>query len=512
MVVLADRQRIKGQPREGLSLLSPFWSWFLSNSFSAPVSMTTSMTRTKAALGWLALNVVLLVFVPSNVAAAEQISPFVEAAPERLARYIRVDTVNPPGNEIRGVEFFAEIFDAAGVTYETAESAPGRGNIWARLKGGRKPGIVLLNHIDVVPADPRHWSVDPFSGLTKDGYIWGRGALDMKGTAIAQLQSFLALHEAVENGARLSRDVLFVATADEEAGGAYGAGWLAENRKSLFDGVGFLLNEGGSTTVAGEDTLLLVEVTQKVPVWLRLTATDRPGHGSSPTQTTAVTRILRAGNRLADTRFPTRVIPAVQQLLLGLAPYQEDLVLRKGFADSVNAVKDDLFLRYLESASPSQHALVRNTCSVTVLEGSSKINVIPPQAALELDCRILPDQDEAAFIAQIEAIVSDPNIEVTKIMSLSPAVSPASGELWSHIEALATRRFDNAKVLPSVTTGFTDSQFFRKMGITSYGLGFFLVPQGDFRGVHGNDERIKIDAFKQGTEAMIELLTDFALR
>lgn len=476
------------------------------------ISVRVPPTRVKAVVRLLVLNAVLLVVAPLHVASAADASRFVDAAPERLASYIRVDTVNPPGNEIKGVEFFAGIFDAAGVAYETAESAPGRGNIWARLKGGRKPGIVLLNHIDVVPADPRHWSVDPLSGLTKDGYIWGRGALDMKGTAIAQLQSFLALHAAVENGARLSRDVVFVATADEEAGGAYGAGWLAENRKSIFDGAGFLLNEGGSATIAGEDTLLMVEVTQKVPVWLRLTATDRPGHGSSPTRTTAVTRILRAGNRLADTRFPARAIPAVQQLFLGLAPYQEDPVLKEGFTDIADAVKDDLFLRYLESASPSQHALLRNTCSLTVLEGSNKINVIPPQAAIELDCRVLPDQDEAAFIAQIEAIVSDPNIEVTKIMSLSPAVSPASGELWSNIEALAMRRFDNVKILPSVSTGFTDSHFFRKMGVTSYGLGFFVVPRGDFRGVHGNDERISIEGLKQGTEAMIELLTDFAVR
>jgi len=187
-------------------------------------------------------------------------------------------------------------------------------------------------------------------------------------------------------------------------------------------------------------------------------------------------------------------------------------VLREKFADIASAIKDDLFLRYLESASPAQHALVRNTCSLTVLEGSSKINVIPPQAVLELDCRMLPDQDEAEFIAQIEAIVNDPNIEISKIMSLSPAVSPASGELWSHIEKLAKRRYKNAKLIPSVSTGFTDSQFFRRMGIVSYGLGFFLVPPDDFRGVHGNDERLGVDSLKQGTEALIELLTEFTAR
>ncbi len=458
----------------------------------------------------LLLIVVLFSLTAFPVSAADSaVDPYVDAAPERLASYIRVDTVNPPGNEARGAEFFAGIFEAAGIAYETAESAPGRGNIWARIKGGRKPAIILLNHMDVVPADPRHWSVDPLGGLINDGFIWGRGALDMKGTAIAQLQAFLALHDAVENGARLSRDVVFVATADEEAGGAYGAGWLADNRKSIFKGAGFLLNEGGAATGAGEDTLLMVEVTQKVPVWLRLTATDRPGHGSSPTRTTSVTRILRAGHRLADTRFPARAIPAVEKLFAGLAPYQEDALLRDGFKDIATAIKDDLFVRHLEAVSPSQHALVRNTCSLTTLEGSNKINVIPPQASLELDCRILPDQDEAEFIGEIESIVNDPNIEISKIMSLSPAVSPSEGELWSHIERLAKRRYRNAKIIPSVSGGFTDSHFFRKLGITSYGLGFFVVPRSDFRGVHGNDERIGVDNLKQGTAAMIELLKNF---
>jgi len=434
---------------------------------------------------------------------------FIDAAPERLAAYIRVDTTNPPGNEVRGADFFAAIFEAAGVEFETAESAPGRGNVWARLKGGRKPGIVLLNHMDVVPADRRHWSVDPFAGLVQDGYIWGRGALDMKGTAIAQLQAFLALHHAVQNGAKLSRDVVFVATADEEAGGAYGAGWLKENRKKIFAGAGFLVNEGGSASTAGDDTLLMVEVTQKVPVWLRLVATDRPGHGSAPTRTTAVTRILRAGARLADSRFEARAIPAVESLFAGLAPYQDDERLKSGFADIATAVKDDLFLRHLEAVSPFQHALLRNTCSLTTLEGSGKINVIPPQAALELDCRLLPDQDEREFLAQIKTLINDPQIEIEKIMSFSPAVSPAKGELWQHIEKLAERRYKNARVIPSVSTGFTDSHFFRDMGITSYGLGFFVVPPEDVRGVHGNDERLGVENLKQGTEAMLELLEEF---
>ncbi len=447
-------------------------------------------------------------------AALGSAARFVEQAPQRLADYIKVDTTNPPGNEVRGVAFFAAIFDAAGIKYETAESAPGRGNIWARITGGRKPALILLNHIDVVPADVRHWDVDPLGGVVKDGYIWGRGALDMKGTAIVQLQAFLALAASgasEASGNKPNRDVVFVATADEEAGGAYGAGWLVENRKSIFKGAGFLVNEGGYATQVKGDRLFMVEVTQKVPLWLRLTATDRPGHGSSPTRTTAITRILRAGNRLAETRFQARAIPAVAQLFAGLAPYQEKS-LQASYADIGQVVEDDLFMRKLEDLNPSHHALLRNTCSLTTLEGSSKINVIPPQAVLELDCRMLPDQDEAAFVEQIRTIVNDPNIEIHKIMSLKPAISPTKGALWDAINALVTQRYDNAKVIPSVSTGFTDSQFFRAMGIDSYGLGLFVVPRADIRGVHGNNERLGVENLKQATASMIELLAQFTRR
>ena len=448
----------------------------------------------------------LLAFIP--VQAAESVSPLVAQAPELLARYLRIDTVNPPGNETRGAQFFAQQFEAAGIEYEIAESAPGRGNIWARLKGGRKPALVLLNHIDVVPADERFWDVPPLSGAIQDGYVWGRGALDMKGTGIMQLQAFLAV---AASGKKLKRDLVFVATADEEAGGAFGAGWLAKNRPDIFKGAGYLLNEGGYSTQLNGDTLFLLEVTQKVPVWLRLTAVDEPGHGSSPTTTTSVTRLLRAGARLADTQFPARVVPAVAKLFAGLAPYQSD-EFRPYYEDIEKAIADDAFLRRLQAVNPSQHALLRNTCSLTTLQGSSKINVIPPEAVLELDCRMLPDQDEAAFVEQIRTIVNDANIRIEKVMSLSPAVSPASGELYELIEQLVGERYTNAKVIPSVSTGFTDSHFFRALGIRSYGLGLYQVPRSDARGVHGNNERIGVKNLQQATQTLTELVQRFTTR
>jgi acetylornithine deacetylase/succinyl-diaminopimelate desuccinylase-like protein len=440
--------------------------------------------------------------------SASVLADLAEQAPERLAEYIRIDTTNPPGNETAGVAFLAGILDAAGIRYETAESAPGRGNLWARLEGGDEPALVLLHHIDVVSADPRYWQVDPLSGEIRDGYVWGRGALDMKGLGIAQLQTFLSLRAS---GRRLNRDVLFVATADEEAGGAYGAGWLIEHHPEIFTDVGYLLNEGGSGTRLGGDVVFTVEVTQKVPLWLRVTARGQPGHGSTPQAATAVTRLLRAGDRLGETAFAPRVIDPVRSLFEGLAPYQDERLAGR-YANLDAAIQDDAFLRYLHLTDPGAHALLRNTCSITRLEASDKINVVPTEAAMELDCRLLPDQDHAAFIAELETVINDPNVSIDTLMAFTPAVSRSDGPLFQLIEAAIARRHDGARVVPGVSTGFTDSHFFRDLGIASYGFGPFVVAQEERRGVHGNDERLSVEALIEGTRLLIDVVEEFTAR
>jgi acetylornithine deacetylase/succinyl-diaminopimelate desuccinylase-like protein len=452
---------------------------------------------------WLLITLLVLSGSGPSTASAQN---YPADAVTRLIEYIQIDTTNPPGNESRGVEYFAAIFDAAGIAYDTAESAPGRGNIWARLDGGRKPALVLLNHIDVVPADPRYWTVPPLSGEIREGYIYGRGAGDMKGSAIVQLQAFLALHAS---GARLSRDVIFMATADEEAGGAYGAGWLVHNRPELFENVGFLLNEGGRGTRYGEQTVFSIEVTQKVPLWLRVTARGEPGHGSSWRSETAVTRLLRAASRIAETQFPVRVIEPVAAAFKGVAPYQS-AEFAEGFADLASVAEDRKFMRLLELKAPWSHALLRDACSVTRLNASDKINVVPPEAYAEVDCRLLPDRDPQAFVRDLEILIGDPRVSVEVLMSFTPAVSTTDTELFAAIETLAASQFPGALTISGVTTGFTDSHFFRDLGIISYGFSPFVSPFGEDSGVHGNDERISVENVEAGTRFMIELLRRFA--
>lgn len=410
-----------------------------------------------------------------------------------LQELIRTDTVNPPGNESRAVDFYARIFDAEGIPYQSAESAPGRGNIWARLEGGDEPALILLQHTDVVPADLKYWTVDPLSGDIVDGYILGRGARDMKGIGITHLTAFLRMHRA---GLPLNRDVIFLATADEEAGGAYGVGWLIQNHPEIFAGAGLLLNEGGSGSRTEQEIVFGVEVTQKVPVWLRLTAVDTPGHGSSPRSTSSVTRIVTALDHLLENPFPARIIPPVDAYFKSLSRAMGE-EWGPAYADMAAAVQQPGFLQRFQEYSPGHHALTRDTCSLTRLQGSSKINVVPPEAWAELDCRMLPDRPAEAFIAEVRQLLDGTGIDIDVIMAFTPAVSSTNSRLFAAIQNVTRELYPDSRVMPSVSTGFTDSHFTRDLGIVSYGFDPIITPSGEATGVHGNDERISEAAFRR---------------
>ena len=436
----------------------------------------------------------LLLLMLLNTAATAHAQAIEEEALDWLQAFVRVDTINPPGNESRAVDFIAAILDAEGIPYETAESAPGRGNLWARLEGGDEPALIMLQHTDVVPADERYWTTDPLSGEIRDGYLWGRGTLDMKGTGMSQLATFISLHRA---GVPLNRDVLLVATADEEAGGYFGAGWLVENRPEIFEGAGLLINEGGSGEQREKELLFQVEVTQKVPVWLRLTAVDTPGHGSMPNPTSSVTRIVDALHSLRENPFPPRMVPAIDGMFQSLS-LSASAEWEEPFSNMSEFIKDEEFLARLQAYSPYLHALTRDTCSMTRFEGSNKINVVPPEAWAELDCRILPDRPSEVFVSELRELVRDTGVEVEVLMAFTAAISPTDTVLYEAIEEVTSERHPGSRVTPYVSTGFTDSHFFRDLGIPSYGFDPIVVPEAEFSRIHGNDERINVEAFKRG--------------
>ena len=427
-----------------------------------------------------------------------------EEAVRRTQEYIRINTTNPPGNEAQAVAFLAGIFRNEGISFDTASSAPGRVNIWARLKGsGTEPALVLLHHMDVVPADAHYWDVDPFSATVKDGDIYGRGTLDTKTLGILQLETFLALHRA---GVPLKRDVIFIATADEEAGGAYGAGWLVTHRPDAFKGAGLLLTEGGFGSLRDSRQQFLIEVTQKVPLWLNLVSTGKPGHGSIPPVSSSVNALVGALYRIQTHDFPPRLVPAVTAYFTGLAG-NAGPEWKEAFQNMTQSVTSQDFLHRLQTERPGLAALVRNTCSITMLHASNKVNVIPPEADAQVDCRLLQDQDPTAFTTELASVIADPGIKIERILGFSPAISSTEDNpLYRAIVEVTRRHFPEANIVPGVSPGFTDSHFFRDLGIASYGFAPFLIPAAEESGVHGNNERISIENIKRGTTMMWEIV------
>ncbi|MEO1204633.1 MAG: M20/M25/M40 family metallo-hydrolase, partial [Pseudomonadota bacterium] len=242
----------------------------------------------------------------------------------------------------------------------------------------------------------------------------------MKGTGMSQLATFVSLHRA---GLPLNRDVVLVASADEEAGGYYGAGWLVGNHPEIFEGAGLLINEGGGGEQREKELLFQVEVTQKVPVWLRLTAIDTPGHGSMPNATSSVTRIVDALHILRENPFPPRMVPVIDTMFQSLS-ISASSEWEEAFNNMPEAVKNPEFLRRLQEYSPYLHALTRDTCSMTRFEGSNKINVVPPEAWAELDCRILPDRPSEVFVAEFRELIAGTGVDVEVIMAFKSAISP----------------------------------------------------------------------------------------
>lgn len=435
-----------------------------------------------------------------------------DEAAQLLSQYIRINTTNPPGNEIVAARWLAAVLRREGIESQIFEPAPGKANLYARLRGdGSARPIIMLNHMDVVLASPQYWSVDPFGGVIKDGAVWGRGALDMKGEGIAQLMTMLILKRA---GVPLKRDVIFLATADEEIGAGVGAAWFVAQHPELIRDAEFLINEGGSTRAGGRGGVDYygVGTTEKSPFWLDMTARGTAGHGSRPTPDNPVHRLVRALNRIAEWRTPLIVTPSVERYFRDLATVERDSTQRRWFSDIRAAIRDSVAARVITS-DVAYNALLRNTLSITGLKGSDKTNVIPPIATAALDVRLLPGQDPAAFLAELTRVVADTAVSFRPQGPNWPATeSSTDTELFRAITAVAHARHPNALVTTPMLAGFTDSHYFRRLGIASYGLGPFPLTQADSRGVHGNDERVSVEALRFGVRFYYDVVATVAAK
>jgi acetylornithine deacetylase/succinyl-diaminopimelate desuccinylase-like protein len=449
---------------------------------------------------------------PGVPASDEQWRALGREAATLLSQYITINTTNPPGNELLTARWLRSVLARDGIEAQVFEPQPGRADLYARLKGdGSGRPLILLSHMDVVPATPEYWKVDPFGGVVRDGYVWGRGALDMKGEAITQLLTLLTLKRA---GVPLKRDVLFVATADEEVGGGLGAGWLVARHPELVSDAEFLLTEGGTIRAdrTGRIDYYGVGTTEKSPFWLDLTVRGGTGHASRPTPDNPVHRLVRALYRIANYQTPLVATPATERYLRDLATIEPDPVRRAWLADVRAALRDSTAVRAL-TADLTYNALLRNTISITRLKGSDKTNVIPPVATAVLDVRLLAGQDPQAFLADLVRVVGDTAVHFAPEGSTwPPTESSTDTELFRAIVAAARARDPKALVTTPTMTGFTDSHFFRNLGIVCYGLSPFPLDETEARGVHGNDERVSLDNLTFGVHFVYDVVARVVTR
>ena len=422
---------------------------------------------------------------------------------ELLSQYLQIDTTNPPGNEKRGVAFFARIFEKEGIAYKIYEASPGRDSIKAVIPGtGEKGAVILLNHIDVVPAKTDEWSVHPFSGEVKDGFIHGRGALDMKGQGILELLAFL---EVKRNGLKPCRDLIFLAVADEEAGAQNGVGYLLNNFADDFQ-ADLVINEGGFglNNMFPDRPFFMISSAEKGVCRAKLVRSGPPGHGSMPHGDNALEKLVQALNRLLAKGNPVIVTPLIAEYFnqLGtewefLKPYIED-------------GKPETLIEVLSQSGmidiPQISAMLKNTISLNRMNAGDKNNVIPSRAEAELDIRLLPGSDPDAILAEIVELLADENIKVALWQKHKASESPIDTEDFSIIKNTHLKHFPNAVVVASLLVGASDSRFFRDRGIPCYGVCPVLISLEDLNRIHGIDERISEENMVKGTRVYIDIV------
>ncbi|UCC41346.1 MAG: M20/M25/M40 family metallo-hydrolase [Candidatus Aminicenantes bacterium] len=391
---------------------------------------------------------------------------------ELFKEYLSIDTCNPPGDVSAAAEFLSKALKKEDVPTDLiwTDKGTGRVNVLARLRGtGKKRPLMMLNHMDTVPFDRLGWTVDPLAAINKGGYIYGRGALDMKNTGIVQLMTMILLKQ---NDIRLDRDVVFLAVADEETSGTLGSGWIVKNMWPEIDAE-YVLDEGGFGTqgffTKDERLVFSVGVAEKKVLWLRLSTAGTSGHGSMPPKENSNSIMAQALSRITSYKTPIHITPVVSEM-----------INRLGRLDD----------------TPYNNALKRNTISLTVMKGfvgdPPKSNVIPGRTEAVLDCRLLPDQDPNTFVDKLRHIINDPLVKIDYIeRPIESIISPYETELFKIIEKETHTVYPDSIVVPHLVIYGTDSRFFRRKGASCYGFFPGPVTMEEYRTIHGNDERIR---------------------
>ena len=431
-----------------------------------------------------------------------------------LTDLIRINTSNPPGNELEAAKYIQSVLQKENVPAEILEMTPGRGIVIARLQAGPLPdssrALLLLAHLDVVGVDRAKWSVDPFAATQKDNYIYGRGAIDDKGMVAANLAGFIGLKRS---GTRLSRDVIFLADDDEEQGGDAGIRAVVDR---YWDKIacGYALNEGGNVVLQnGKVQYVAIQTSEKVAYNVTVTATGTSGHASIPQRDNPVVHLAAAVQKVGTLETPLHLLTVTRRYFEQLTPV-EDEDIAKWMRALDTSDRADLAALRLAAMSPIWNSMLRDTITPTELTAGVRANVVPSQASANLNIRLLPGNSIQDVLEQMQKAVNDPQVKFTVQPDAGPNApsSSTTSELYQTIERLAQRQFPGAVVVPYLSTWYTDSAYLRLHNVQSYGLVPFPLTEADILRMHGDDERIPITSFRTGVDFLYKAVHEFVTK
>ncbi len=445
-----------------------------------------------------------------------------------LTELIRVDTSNPPGKTGDLAELLAAKFRPLGVEVELIQTPDaGKAHFIARIRGdGTKKPVLLAAHADVVGVERDKWSVDPFAGQVKDGYVYGRGAIDVKGGLAVFAEAVMRL---AKNHVPLHRDVILLSEADEEGGGSYGTTWLAENHWNVMD-CEFALNEGGwiIKDARGGVQYVSISTADKVSIPLIVTAKGTSTHSSMPRPDNAIFTLSKAMAKLADYETPVELIPSTREFFETLAKTSEPPLSK--YFHNLTSSKDPKVIQEADreiSKNVLLHAIMRNTFAPVFLKAGFRGNVIPGSAEATLNLRIIPGTDLQKFIADIRDAIGDPRVEVALPSKDTPegarldarikqeaSLQPSSKDtdLYRALEAGAHAVWPGAPVTTYLFQAGTDAIAWRSRGVPVYGIYPYPITAEDLTRMHGNDERVPVESLEQGTEMIYKTLLEVAAK
>ena len=430
-----------------------------------------------------------------------------------LADMVRINTVNPPGNEAAVAKYIAAIFQKEGVSNEVLEIAPGRSIVIARLQAGPLPdpanALLLVAHQDTVGVDPKKWTVDPFGAVIRDGYLYGRGSIDDKAMLAANVATIVALKRT---GAKLGRDVIFLATDDEEQGGTASIKVVIQK---YWDKIAcaYSLNEGGRVVVKdGKVQYVGIQASEKISYNVIVTASGTSGHASMPLPDNAVVHLAAAIQKLGTFQVPADPDTIVRRYFEQLAKIEQDDEIAKWMRALEQPERVDLAEKHLSDMSPMWNSMLRDSISPTMLQAGVRVNVIPSEATANLNVRMLPGHSIDELIGQFRKIVNDPQIRFQLAPDPGENAPPSdiTSPLYQTIARIAPQEFPGAVALPFLSTGATDSANLRLHKVQAYGLEPFPLTEADDERMHADDERIPLDSFHKGVAFLYHVVSDFA--